>query len=257
VRIALNAVGDVGQRAGRILHAESALDALGLYGHSAGIATEDRRMTAVRDISGFDVLISDTSLDALAIAAIAGQEAISCVLSCDAAPNADLAALFRSRGRTLLVGSALGSGIATTLALRELDHSQGQGRITIAWTEPGRPLRRGEAVPLPDPIGARWGRELPRRPGDGLPIERIVVPIDGPWTGAVARIRSVAGKSERVVGVVDHGTHLDAIALAAGAIAVAEGSYGPGARLPADNAEAYLAAALRIGLEVAAFSLDG
>ena len=257
MRIALNAVGDTGHRAGRILLAEAGLDALGLYGHGADRTTEDRRMTAVQDISGFDVLVSDTTVDPLAIAAIAAEDSVSCVLGLDIAANAQLAALFHSRDRTLLLGATLGLGIATTLALRELQRSQGDLRMTIAWTEPGRALRRGEAVPFPDPVGPCWGRRLPRRPGDPVPTERIAVPLDGPWAAAFARIKSLTQESDRVIGVADHADHLNGIALAAGAIAVAEGAYTPGAHQPADNAEAYIAAALRIGLEVAAFDIDG
>jgi len=255
VRIALNATSDIGHRAGRILLAESSLDALGLYGQSPGRTTEDRRMTAVHDISGFDVLAADT--DALAIAAIAAEDGVSCVLSGDVEPDAELAARFRSRGCTLLVGATLGPGIATTLALRELSHAEEQSHVTIAWTEPGGPLHHGEAVPFPDPIGACWGRKLPRRAGDRVPTDRITAPISGPWAGTVTRITSRAGTSDRIVGVADYRAHLEAIALAAGAIAVAEGDYGPGFHRPRDNADAYLAAALRIGLEVAAFDLTG
>ena len=50
--------------------------------------------------------------------------------------------------------------------------------------------------------------------------------------------------------------HLGEIALAAGAIAVAEGAFPPGIHRPAVSAEAYLAAALRIGLGVASHATD-
>jgi hypothetical protein len=253
MRIALNATSDVGHRAGRILLAEPGLDALGLYGHTASTTTEDRRMTAIHDLSGFDLLVSD--MNSLGIAAIAAEDGISCVLSTDREPDADLAARFRSQHLTLLVGAALGPGIATTLALRELAHGEDPSHVTIAWTEPGRPLRHGEAVPFPDPVGPLWGRRLPRHAGDRAPIERITVPTSGPWSATVAWIKSRTGSADRVVGVADADTHLRAIALAAGAIAVAEGHYEPGAHRPRDNTDAYLAAALRIGLEVAAFDL--
>ena len=61
---------------------------------------------------------------------------------------------------------------------------------------------------------------------------------------------------ERVVGVADHRNHLEAIALAAAGIAVSNGAYGPGAHSPEDVPEPYLAAALRVGMGVAAFTLD-
>jgi hypothetical protein len=62
---------------------------------------------------------------------------------------------------------------------------------------------------------------------------------------------------EQIVGVADQGTHLAAIALAAGAIAVAEGAYPPGVHYPAVAAEAYLAVTLRIGLGVASHTIGG
>jgi len=62
---------------------------------------------------------------------------------------------------------------------------------------------------------------------------------------------------EQIVGVSDHGGHLGAIALAAGAIAVAEGSYPPGVHRPAVASEAYLGAALHIGLGVASYTMTG
>jgi hypothetical protein len=57
-----------------------------------------------------------------------------------------------------------------------------------------------------------------------------------------------------VVGIADLGPHLYGIALAAGALVVAERSIPPGVHRPGDHAEAYLSAALRMGLEVASYS---
>jgi hypothetical protein len=91
------------------------------------------------------------------------------------------------------------------------------------------------------------------RDDDGI---RIRVPIDGEWAGASATVIGDADGEhvQRVVGVADLGHHLDGIALAAGALMVAEGAVGPGVHRPGDHPEQYLAAALRVGLEVAAYS---
>ena len=59
----------------------------------------------------------------------------------------------------------------------------------------------------------------------------------------------------RIVGVADLAPHLEALALAAGALAVGAGSYPPGTRSPADAAEAYLTEALEAGLDVAAYAI--
>ena len=84
-------------------------------------------------------------------------------------------------------------------------------------------------------------------------VERFVALIGGEWAGAVVRVSGEQDgrQVEQVVGVADQKDHLAAIALAAGAIAVAQGAYPPGIHRPAVAAEAYLDIALRIGLFVA------
>ena len=88
-------------------------------------------------------------------------------------------------------------------------------------------------------------------------MNRFVAPVKGEWAGVVVR---VAGQQdgrpvEQIVGVADLAAHLGAIALAAGALAVAEGAYPPGIHRPSVNAEAYLGTALRIGLGVASHTV--
>jgi len=256
MRIALHAAGEIGHRTARILLSERSLTALGLYGHQAGSATEDRRMTAIQEVTGFDILVTDTAVDPLGFARIAADEGISCVLAADAAPDAALASLFRAAGTTLLTAAGLGGGIAETLASHELTTIEEGRRVRISWTEPGRLLGGGEAVPFPEPVGARWGRKVPARPGDRYPTTRVISPVDGEWAGAVAEVTGLIDGTmvQRVVGVADHADHLAALALAAGAVAVAEGDAPAGAHLPAGIAAAYLAAALRMGMDVATFT---
>ena len=106
--------------------------------------------------------------------------------------------------------------------------------VSIAWTEPGTPLRRGEAVPFPDPVGARWARRT-----TVADREVLVAPIVGEWAAAIARVTSATGSGvvTRIVGVADMAPHLEAIALASGAIAAARGNYPLGATVPEDAAE--------------------
>ena len=125
--------------------------------------------------------------------------------------------------------------------------------VSVAWTEPGTPLRRGTAVPFPDPVGARWAKERILVDGEGL-----VAPIEGDWAAAMARVTSASdsGVVTRIVGVADLAPHLEALSLAAGAITLARGDYPLGLTVPKDASDAYLSAALTAGLDVAAYELQ-
>jgi len=248
MRIALHAAGEIGRRAGRILLAERDLTALGLYGQSGN--TEDRRTTAIRELTGYDVLVTDEPAvaDALGLAAIAAEDGLSAVLAVDPAEiDPQLADRFRASDTTLLVAAGL-PGIAGSLARHEAARIDDETGVVVAWTVPGSPLRSGEAVPFPDPVGACWGREV-RASG---PTTFVEVPVEGPWAAAMARVES--GRHSRVVGVADLGVHLEAVALAAGALAILDGSLPPGVWCPSDAGSSFLARALGVGMEVAAFS---
>ena len=256
MRIALHAHGEVGTRTGRILLAEPNLSALGLYGQTG--STEDRRTMAVRSLAGFEMLVTDAP-DARGFALIAADEGISCVVAADIRIDRRLARRFRDTARTLLLAAGLAGEIAETLAAHELARNDVERQSVIAWTEPGRPLRRGEGIPFPEPVGPRWGRRHgPRwRRGAGRHTSLLVAPVDGQWAGAVVRVSGHrrGAPVEQVVGVADQRPHLEAIALASGALAVSEGAYPPGIHRPAAASETYLAAALRVGLGVASYTV--
>jgi hypothetical protein len=258
MRIALHAAGDVGKRTGRILLAEPDLTALGMYGHDRG--AEDRRTTRIRSLAGYQPFATDAP-DARSFALVAAEEGVSCVLAASPRIDRRLNRAFLQKGLTLLTGADLAGGIAETLAAHELASIDDESSVTVAWTTGGRSLRRGEGIPFPDPVGSLWatriGRAPRRRKRAGLAVNRLVAPVQGEWAGAVVR---VAGHQdgqpvEHIVGVADLSAHLGAIALAAGALAVAEGAYPPGIHRPAVNAEAYLGIALRIGLGVASHTV--
>jgi hypothetical protein len=252
MRIALHVSGEVGRRTGRILLGEADLVALGLYGHPGG-RSEDRRTTAIRELTGYEVLVTDAA-DGPSLARIAIEDGLHVVLAADDEIDDAVAAAARLAGLTILVGSALGPGIAEALAVHEAARTGRDLAVRIAWTVPGSPRRRGVAVPFPDPVGARWGKVL----SDNGHTTRQVAPVDGPWAGAVATVtgRAAGRRVQRTVGVADDADHLSAIALAAGALAVASGAYAPGVQHPSSAADAYLAAALRVGMGVAAFTAD-
>ncbi|HSM01954.1 MAG TPA: hypothetical protein VK960_05890 [Acidimicrobiia bacterium] len=249
MRIALHSVGEVGRRAGLVLLGERDLIALGLYGHQ-GRRREDRRTIVIRELDGFDPLVTDDTDAASGLAGIAADDGISCVVTADEI-DPEIAARFTDSGLTLLTGANV-SGIAESLAAHEVARTDRVTETTAAWTVPGKPLRKGEAVAFPDPVGARWG-EAAERTNE---TTRIEVPIEGEWAGASATVSGAADGEpvQRVVGIADLRMHLEGLALAAGAIVVAEGSIPPGVHRPGDHPEMYLDAALRVGLEVAAYS---
>jgi hypothetical protein len=251
MRIALHASGEIGRRAGRILLAERDLTALGLYGHTG--RTEDRRTMAIRDLSGFAVLVTDETApaDALGLAAIAAEDGLSAVLSIDPGHvEPELADRFRGRGTTLLTGAGL-PGLAGSLARHEAARVDDETGVMIAWTVPGSPLRSGEAVPFPEPVGACWGRKV-EQTGAGDTTIYVEVPIEGPWAAAMARVE--AGRQRRrIIGVADLAVHLEAIALAAGTLATITGALPPGVWRPTDAGSSYLSHALAVGMDVAAY----
>ncbi len=153
-------------------------------------------------------------------------------------------------GITVLTGSSLANGIAPCLASHEVARAGRVDSIQFAWTEPGSPLRSGEGLAFPDPVGGRWGRRVDST--------SFAAPVQGDWAGAMAKVTSSdeEGSTTRIVGVSDLAPHLEGIALAAGALAVGRGAYPPGGvRKAADAAEAYLSEALGVGLDVAAYTL--
>jgi len=249
MRIALNAVADVGTRTGRILSAEPELVALGLYGDQAGIA-QDRRTLRISSLEGFDVLVTDDGPASSALAGLAVEDGLACAIP--GAISAEVAERFTSANRVVVTNCSL-AGLAETLAVHEAALTDEPLDTVIAWTEFGKPLRRGTPVAFPDPVGARWGRRI----GPVGDTTKIAVPVDGPWAGAAATVvGTVAGSTAtRIVGVADDGDHLKAIALAAGAVVAAQTDL-TGPIEPRDLAEAYLTAAMRMGLGVAAYTME-
>lgn len=251
MRIAFHQVDDAGLRAGRILLGERRLTALGLVGKRPSRDSDDR-LESAGDLSAYDALVSDDNSDPVAQAHRALDAGTSCVLWHDRTEElAELNDDFSAAGLTLLVGANLASGIAPSLASHEKARSSEVLEITYAWTEPGRPLRRGEAIPFPDPVGARWARE---RDAGGRQ-RRFVAPVDGEWAAAMTRVTTgtLDGVVARIVGVADLAAHLEGLALAAGAISISEFPFG--LATPELRADAYLAAALNAGLDVAAYTL--
>jgi hypothetical protein len=250
VRIALHQTTEVGLRAARIVLAERELEELALLDRDPR-STPDLRVTRTDDLEGYDVLVTD-SLDEVDELVDRALDAGVSLCLWNEFEAGELDGEFIARMASLIVGANLASGIAPCLAAHEVTRSGHVMDASIAWTEPGAPLRRGEGVPFPDPVGARWAK---RRTIGSRQV--LIAPVLGEWAGAVARVTSASdsGVVTRVVGVADLAPHLEALALAAGAITAARGAYPIGVTMPEEAAEAYLTAALAAGLDVASYEL--
>ncbi len=252
MRIALRETGEIGSRTGRILLGDRRLDRLGLMGRRPQDVT-DRRLGRVDDLGSYDVLVTDAVDDIDDDIDAALEAEISCVTwSDDPATVERHGAAFIAADRTLLTGANLASGIAPCLAAHEAARSDEVLDVTVAWTQPGHRQRRGEPIAFPGPVGSLWGDEV-----ESSGIRRLLVaPIDGIWSAATVRVTAATGDGvvARVVGVADLGAHLEALALAAGALSV--GGFGYGGARPEERPEDYLLAALDAGLDVATHTID-
>jgi hypothetical protein len=241
----------VATRAGRILLGEASLTTLGLVDKHP--TQPDDRLEHVDVLATYDSLITD-DVDPESQIEIALTTGLNCVVWVDADTAADeYGDRFKSAGLRLLTGCNLGSGIAPSLTAHEVAAAGTVLEVTTAWTEPGTSRRRGEAIPFPEPVGSRWGAPRESRYTDRAYVARIT----GSWAAAMARVTGATdgGVVTRIVGVSDLAVHLEAIALATGAMVVSE--YPPGANRPADLAESYLSRALDAGLDVAAHTHHG
>ncbi len=242
VRIALDQRSEVGTRAGRILLAEPDLELLGLVDRNP--SDEDDRLVRVLDLSTYDVVVTDATdpSEVLAAAAAAGVPAVTWV-------DRPVGSVPVASDAAVLVGANLGSGIAPSLAAHEAAGAGEGSPIDIVWTEPGRPLRRGHPSRFPDPVGPLWAAAR----GTSGTVRRFAAPTQGDWAGAVVHVTAAEHPRERIVAVADHAAHLEALALAAGAMVAVGSAFAElrGVVTVDDIADPYLDAVLGLGLEVA------
>lgn len=237
MRIALHPTSEVGIKAGRLLLGEGDLEVLGIIGRP--VADRDPRVSSIDSVSDFDVFVTDDPDLELVDDAIASGVTVVTWVDGDGVGLGNPAV-------PVMTGANLASGIARALGAREA----GRGAIpaVIAWTEPGSPLRSGEPITFPDPVGARWGRVRLRNG----PTTEVAVPVGDEWAGVVIRVTE--NGATRIMGIADLASHLEALSLAAGAVVMAAGSHQPGRIRPSDVADDYLLAALRAGLDIASFT---
>lgn len=242
MRIALDHTSEIGVRAGRLLLGEPALDLLGIVRRE--VKDRDTRLRRVDSITDFDAVVTDDPEST--IAAEAAEEGVPCVLWADATDTS-----IDHRTPSVLAGSNLVSGIGRSLAGREAGNADDLAQVLFAWTEPGSPIRSGEPVSFPDPVGPRWGT---RRAMTNRRLE-VAAPVPDEWAGIV--VRATSNTEVRTFGIADLATHLEAIALASGAVITALGLVPAGTHTPEEYADDYLATALGIGLDIASFTSAG
>ena len=238
MRIALDYTSEIGIRAGKLLMGEASLEMLAVVRRD--VRDPDPGIRRVETVDGFDAVITDDPSSTIADEAL--QAGIPCVLWAGA-PDLPEGAT----DGTFLIGSNLVDGIGRSLLARESSRSGNSSRLQFAWTEPGKPLGHGDIVTFPDPVGARRGSR--RRSTERL--TEIAVPVPDEWAGIVVGTQD--GDHTGTVGIADLAVHLEAIALAAGAVVTAQGILPDGSTRPDSISGPYLEAAFRIGLDAASF----
>jgi hypothetical protein len=215
MKIALDHTSEIGIRAGRLLLGEPDLDKLGIVRRD--VKNRDTKLVRIDRVVGFDAVVTDDPESTILAEAV--RAGVPCVLWVDDA----------SAGHTgtvpILAGPNLVAGIGRSLAKRE-----------------------SELAGPSAPVGARWGarRRMTNRRTE------VAAPVPDEWAGVLTRTASEA--AIRTLGIADLAVHLEAIALASGAVTAASGLVPSGEHHPEDFADDYLLAALRIGLDIASFT---
>lgn len=234
MRFSLDAGTEVGYRAARILLSDARCEGLELF--NPGWDPSDSRATQTRNVIHTDVVISDGTTplhDLIGRASVAGVPLVSWpdVADSDLGPASI----------PVVVGANLGSTLADALLEHPASEPTEDDSVKVAWTEPGRAHRSGTPFAFPEPIGMAWTEE--RSPG------RFVAHRDDEWAGASTIVEGPAG--QRVVGVADHGPHLEALTLVTVAMVAARGSFDPGIQSSRSALADILAEARNMELDVA------
>lgn len=235
MKVALHPTSEVGTKAGRLLLGEQRLERLGVLDQP--VSGRDDRIRRTDGLDGYDIAVTDDPTIGIADDAIAAGIPLVVWVDADRLDTSGATA-------PVMVGANLASGVARALAARESTADA----LLLAWTEPGKSLRRGEPITFPDPVGARYGRVRNR---SGHTTE-VVVPVPGEWAGVV--MRASTNGTTRILGIADAADHLEALALAAGVVTIADVDPATGSIHPADIADDYVLAALRTGLDIASFT---
>ncbi len=248
MKIALEATGKTGARAARVLLAERSVEAIGLIGRRS--TSGDPRVSTITNLAGWDVVASDDLQHLERRYRQASDHGIPLVV-----PTSDAVFSFEP-DIPFVVGANPSFGLAAGLAAHECSRQDTTMEAVVGWTEPGRPLRRGEPLAFPQPVGNLWAQRGHDLWLGAPPATRfLVAPVEGPWLGLAVRVTAAtsAGVEVRTLGVADDAAFLAGIAFAAAVLAAGAGAYPVGINYPTAAFREYVDGAVRAGLEVATF----
>jgi hypothetical protein len=201
-----------------------------------GWKPSDSRVIQTKDVSDVDVLISDGTTPMASLIGRASVAGVPLVIWPDAAESE-----FGPASVPVIVGANVGSALVDALLTHPASMPTADETARVAWTEPGKPHRDGVPMAFPEPVGAVWAEERSK--------DRFVAYRDDEWAGATTVVDGPGGR--RVVGVADHGAHLEALTLAAVGIIAAAGFYEAGIQPPQFALSEILAEARNLELDVA------
>ncbi len=202
----------------------------------SGWLPPDPRVVHSTDITGVDVVVSDGTT---ALTNLVGRASVA------HSPLVVWQDVDQSEFGPATIPVIVGANVGSTLADSLLTHPSSRPGVgetsVVAWTEPGQPVTSGTSIGFPEPVGVSWCRE--RASG------RYVAFRTDEWAGAVTVVEGDSGT--RIVGVSDHGGHLEALTLVAVAFVAAAGSFEPGIQSSANALAAILEETRTLELDVA------
>ncbi len=250
MRIAVHAISTVGRRVLRVLQGEPHVSEVGFWGPEEA----DGRPPTINDLRTVDILVAEKiPPKSLVESALASRTPLVVAAN----KGRDLGRSFAAEGVSLVLGANLGAGLSTCLAAQEAAFLDEPLEIRLAWTVPGRPRRKGEAIPFPGPVGSMWAQptDVIGWTQKDIPVKAFAAPVESNWHAAMAQVSGAIddGVQRTIVGTADDGEFLAAIALAAAVVPTGQHAYGPGLHWVSEAPSPYLDRALAAGIDVASY----
>ena len=238
MRIALDSGTEIGQRSARILLGDPKCTSLIML--NKDWLPDDPRVVrgtgTSSDVIGVDAVISDGTSALTSLIAKASVAGVPLVAWPDA-PDSDLG----PASIPVVVGANVGSALLDALLTHPASSPAAGDSVTVGWTEPGKPQRKGTPIAFPEPVGMVWSDE--RQDG------RFVAYRDDEWAGATTIVEGPSDR--RIVGVADLGAHLEALTLVAVSIAASKDSFPTGIQRAGHASAVILEEARALELDVA------